>query len=67
VQAQSAQYDEVLLNLGKAVIGQSDLADAYSPLEDYAERYLPGRSPGKSASGSSAHLYGRRMYAGDTV
>jgi len=67
VQAQSAQYDDVLLNLWESSIGQSDLADAYSTLEDYAERYLAGEITGESASGIIGDLYGRSMYAGDTV
>lgn len=67
VQAQSAQYDDILLTLWESQIQQSDLAGAYDTLGNYADAYLSGAITKESASEIIGDLFGKSSYAGDTV
>lgn len=67
VTQQSSYYDDLLLKMWESTMQQSDLADAYSTLGAYADRYLAGEITKETASDAIGDLYGKSKYAGDTV
>lgn len=67
VAAINAPYNDALWRLWESSMNQSDLAEAYAVLGEYADKYLAGEITGETASGIIGDLYGKSKYAGDTV
>lgn len=65
VQAQSAQYDGVLMRLWESTMGQSDLAGIYNGIQGYADMVLAGEMSQQSAQEAINSQYGRTKWGGD--
>ena len=62
---QGEKYDDILYKLWDSQIQQSDYADAYKQLGDYADRVMSGELTAESAVSMFKDLYGNNALAGE--